>query len=295
MMEEDITPERTANAIMQDTSFSGVNLIVEGKKDLKLFGRFIIKNEVRVKVAFGNEKVKGVLRLLDARGFEKKIGIIDRDFNEILDSVHVYKDLFHTDYHDIEIMMLDSSALESVLNVCCSSEDVESFEKTNNSKVREILLSLGKEVGYLKMANKINDLGLLFKPRRIDGKQLKYRDFICNKTLRYKGSVNLIDTVINYSRSRSKKIKCRKEIEKYFIETSKKDYDLYQLVNGHDVSHILYMLMKTVLNSKNKILFDYNTVEDALILGYEYAEFKNSNLFIDINNWSRINNLPVFK
>ena len=35
-MENDITPERMANAIQQDIRFNGTNILVEGEKDIKL-------------------------------------------------------------------------------------------------------------------------------------------------------------------------------------------------------------------------------------------------------------------
>ena len=62
-MEAYITPERTANAIMQDSRFNGYYLIVEGKKDVKLYGKFINEETIRIKPAFGNEKVKKVLKI----------------------------------------------------------------------------------------------------------------------------------------------------------------------------------------------------------------------------------------
>ena len=80
-MEQYITPERTANAILQDNSFNGYYLVVEGNKDVKLYGKFVNNQDFRIKPAFGNEKVKEVLSILEDRGFDKRIGIIDSDFN----------------------------------------------------------------------------------------------------------------------------------------------------------------------------------------------------------------------
>ena len=84
-MEENITIERIANAIMQNTSFKGHYLIVEGPKDSKLYGKYTNDEEIIIKEAFGNQKVQEILNLLNDRGFDRKIGIIDSDFRRITD------------------------------------------------------------------------------------------------------------------------------------------------------------------------------------------------------------------
>ena len=286
-MEKNITPERTANAIMQDSSFNGYYLIVEGKKDLKLYRKFIKRNEVLIKPAFGNEKVKKVLEILDARGFSKRLGIIDADFKRLLKINEKVDGLFMTDEHDIEVMIIKTKALEDVINVFCSKSKISTFEKNAGKSIRDVVLSLGKEVGYLKFANKVHNLGLVFKPKRPEGNQLKYRNFVCNSTLNFLGKKKLIETAVNYSNARTKsKIDIKSINEKYDI-ISKQKLDLHQLVNGHDISNFLYILMKKILKSKNKMLADYNCIEDSLILAYDYESFKETKLYISIKEWAK--------
>src|SRR3546814_17783638 len=83
-MEQYITPDRIANAIMQDNSFKGHYLIVEGVKDVKFYQKYIDPTSFRIWEAFGRENVKLVLKLLNERGCHRRIGVIDSDFNAIL-------------------------------------------------------------------------------------------------------------------------------------------------------------------------------------------------------------------
>ena len=172
-MEENITIERIANAIMQNTSFKGHYLIVEGTKDSKLYGKYTNDEEIIIKEAFGNQKVQEILNLLNDRGFDRKIGIIDSDFRRITDDEVEIGGLFMTDDHDIEVMVIKTKALDSILRVFCSKSKIQNFEKKNKISVRDKLFELGKEVGYLKLANKIYDLGLVFKPKNPEGNQIK--------------------------------------------------------------------------------------------------------------------------
>lgn len=294
-MEDNITPSRIANAIMQDQRYHGIYLAVEGKKDLKLFRKFVSSDDVEIKVAFGCEKVKEVLKILEDRGFDRVVGIIDRDFKEIQGEVDVLDRLFLTDHHDIEVMMINSSSLDHVLSVCCNSDRIKSFEEKNGTDIRNTVLELGKEVGYLKLANKIHNLGLLFKPDRPEGNVIKYRDFICDKTLDFKGEEKLINSVVNYSRNRSKNMKNTDEIKDCYCKVCSQSYDLNQISNGHDLSNILLILMSKVLKSGNKLLANYNAVEDLLIIGYEYSEFKDTNLFKNMDKWSQSSGFRIFK
>ena len=292
-MEEFITPERTANAIMQDKSFIGHYLLVEGKKDVKLYGKFINQDNVRIKPAFGNEKVKSILSSLEDRGFDKKIGIIDSDFNKILNNEISIDGLFMTDDHDVEVMIIKTTALENVIRIFCSNAQIVKFEKDNNTTIRDSLLKVGKEIGYLKLANSIHDLGMIFKPKKADGNLIKYSKFTCDKTLNYLGDDKLIDTVINYSRTKSPSLKPKPEIESSLTKVRQDEFDLNQLVNGHDLSNLLYLLMKKVLKSRNKMLINNNSVEDSLILSYEYDFFKKTDLYASLKKWSDDRKLKI--
>lgn len=294
-MEAHITPERTANAIMQDSRFNGYYLIVEGKKDVKLYGKFINQNNIRIEPAFGNEKVKKILEILDERGFEKKVGIIDSDFKKILNVTETIGGLFITDDHDIEVMIIKTKALEHVLNVYCSASKIKDFERERQTSIREAVLALGREIGYLKLANKIYDLGLVFKPQNPEGNHIKYANFTCEKTFNFLGSQLLIEAAINYSRNRSGFIKDKSEIEAKFKEISEQDLDLMQLVNGHDLANFLYILMKKILKSKNKMLNDFTCIEDSLILAYDFSSFKETELFTQIAEWSRQEKINFFE
>lgn len=294
-MEAYITPERTANAIMQDIDFNGFYLVVEGKKDLKLFGKFINHEEFRLKPAFGNEKVKRILQILDERGFDNRIGIIDSDFNELLGLKEEIDGLFITDDHDIEVMIIKTIALNDLLSVFCSGKSISDFEKNQKDTIQNILFGLGEEIGYLKYANKLYDLGLVFKPEKVDGNHLKYKNFVCDKTLQFLGSDKLITTVINYSTNRKTELKTRGTIEEKHKEVITQDLDLNHLVNGHDLCHFLYILMKKVLKSRNKMLQDHNSVEDSLILAYDFESFKQTNLYDGLSRWAKVKAIRIFQ
>lgn len=293
-MEEHITTERIANAIMQNAPFEGHYLVVEGKKDLKLYGKFMNNQEIIIKVAFGKQKVKEVIEILTKRGFDRKIGIIDADFTRITEDEVEIDGLFITDDHDVEVMVIKTRALDNVLHIFCFKSKIQEFEKKHKVSVRDQIFGLGKEIGYLRLANKIYDLGLVFKPKNPEGKQIKYKNFISNKTLKYLGDEKMIGTVINYSVNKSKNIQSKIIINDRLSAIKEKEYPIGQLVNGHDLINALFILMKKVLSSKNKMLQCTNSVEDSLTLAYEFTDFKTTDLCVEIKNWADKNEVDVF-
>lgn len=291
-MIEYMTADRTANSIMQDSSFSGCYLIVEGNKDYKLYNKFI-EDGIRIREAWGCEKVKETLEILEGRGFKNKVGIIDSDFSKILNIKFDIKDLFITDYHDIEVMMIKSTALSTTMDVFCRKERVDEFTKSIH--LLQILFDLGKHIGLLKLANKEYGLGLIFKPEKVDGNQLKYKEFISERDMTFLGIETMIQTVINYSRVRSTGLATLDNIKQKYLELSKKEFIEEHLVNGHDLTNILYILFKKVLKSSNKMLNDFNSIEDSLIMSYEAYEFVQTDLFKNLLQWSNEKHVNLFK
>jgi len=294
-MEEDLKPARIANAIMQNSDFHGYYLIVEGTKDYKIYSKFICNEKVLIKEAFGNMKVQEVLRILNERGFDRKIGIIDSDFNRICENEIEIEGLFLTDDHDIEVAIIKTKALNDVLRIYCTRNKIDGFAKKFSNSICEELFNLGKEVGYLRLANKIYDLGLVFKPKNSEGNQLKFKKFISETTFKYLGDKKLIKTVFDYSNNKSVNVQNKDTINEKLLIIKKKEYPICQLVNGHDLSNALFLLMKKVLNSSKTTLIDNNSVEDSLTLAYDYEDFRKTTLYSQINTWSKEREINIFR
>lgn len=293
-MESSITPERIANAIMQDSRFCGQYLIVEGKKDSKVYGKFLDKDTIRIKEAFGFLKVLKVLEILFERGFDRQVGIIDSDFSSIMERTLPQVEVFVTDDHDIEMTIIKTEALESVVEALLGKESITEF-CNKYGPLRQVLFDSCIDLAYLKLANATDNLGLVFKPKGQDGNPIKYKNFICNKTLSYLGRELLVDTVINYSRNRSATISDKAEILISIEKVSKNKYDVYHLINGHDVCNAIFIMLKYVLKSRNPILFDYNAVEEMLAMAFDFSFFSKTKLYQALISWANAQSIKIIK
>lgn len=298
-MDEYITPARIANSICQDKSFEGSYILVEGKRDVKIYKRFALEGKAKVKATFGKGRLREVYGILTERNFQKKIGIRDADFLRISGNSK-YSDsysepIFATDGHDAEIMMVAAGVIRNYFLIIGDEERLAAFEARHNRLVVDIIFSLIQPLGNLRLANKKFGLGLAFKPERPEGNHLKIEKFICNKTWVHAGHEQMINIVYEYSKNRGGVVSSRELILNRLDETLAENHPCNEICNGHDFSYVLHMISKNGIGSKNKLLQDPACVEDLIISQFDWLKFSKTDLFSKIGKWQEESQTIVFE
>jgi len=296
-MIQHITPDRVANSILQDRSFNGSYLLVEGQTDYTLYNKFVDGRTCEIKIAHGNQNVIDVVHILIERDFDAAIGLIDADFRIIENDVPVNKNLFLTDEHDLEMMVLKSPAFDIVVGHYIQPSKADDFIKENaNQPLRDILINLVKPLGYLKLLNKVYDLNIPFKSKHVEEKDLPLQDFIPYKTLKYSGHERMIEAVFNYSTNRSSKIRSNKpEVLANLTKQMENEIDKYMICNGHDVINILSLSLRSKLSNKNASDCSVDQLHKELIFAYDSKYFQSTKTYNDIKDWETKNSRRIFK
>jgi hypothetical protein len=296
MLQDYITPSRIANSILQKTSFKGSYIIVEGKIDHTLYKKFLDEEFCNVEIAFGNSNVIDIVQELNKQGFKSVFGIIDADF-KVLDNEEIEGDnIFMTDDHDLELMIIRSEAFNTVVNHYALPDRIVSFLKEKNENdLKELLIKLISPLGYLKWANKKNGFGLKFKPDKPEGNPLPIIEFIPYKSLEFAGFEKMIEIVFNYSRQKSKinetEAQCLAKT-KLLVDDS---IDLFQLCNGHDVISITCIALRHKISNLNSAAIHPNQLQELLIFSYDSRYFENTKLYKLIKDWEKRNNRTILK
>lgn len=298
-MEDHITPDRIRNSILMDVSFKGYYLLVEGKKDIKLYKRLLIEDEIKIRPTFGKYNMRTIFNGLTDSNFSRKIAIRDADFlrlknNEKYDA-NFSQDLFATDCHDSEIMMLNNGCLSDFLIIVSNEEKVKSFEIAQEKTIQEILFSFLYNLGCLKLANKRHDLGLVFKPKDTSGPTLKLDKFICDKNWVYLGHEKMIQTVRDYSNNKSQKIASKEDILEKLLLVIKEEHSREEIVHGHDAAELLRMIAKSGLKCDYKGIPDSDCVEALLVMGFDLLKFAKTNLYGRLKNWEQSSDITLLK
>jgi 5S rRNA maturation endonuclease (ribonuclease M5) len=292
-MIKDLTPVRIANSIEMDDSFIGATIIVEGPRDSTFFSKFINQGSTQTYIAHGKTNVLDSIAILNEREYKRALGIIDRDFSEILKSKISIENVILTDYHDIEIAIIESPAFNVVLSSLGNQEKIKEIESNHKSNAKEIIFELSKDVGILKLANQLGNLGLVFKPALPAGNPLNYSDFIDFKFMKFTSVDDLLTTTINYSTNRSKPQPKEYIKEKYTEVLKMGPYDYKHICNGHDFTFILQMALKKSFGSVSPTECSQKRIELDLIFAYDSRFFMTTTLYADIKKWEVSKSLKV--
>ena len=281
-MRSHITGYDVANDIrMTRSQYSGCFLIVEGETaDLRVYKRFVNERLCQVTPAHNKDNAIQAIEILNHDNFDGVLAIVDADFWRLENRSLTFSNLFITDAHDLEMMILQAPALEKLLDEFGSPKKIRKFVKQKNKNIRQVLLDIGCPVGYLRWVSIQQNLSLTFE-------SIAFRRFIDRKTLVLNVS-ELIRTVINKSNRPDLK---ENDLQKSITELTNPEHDPWDICCGHDLICILSVALRTILGSNNTNDIKPEHLEKSLRLAYETAYFLETQLYQTLKVWEQ-NNRP---
>lgn len=269
-----ILPTDKANEIrMRRTTFSGTFLLVEGVSDAVFYRRFIDRENCCVEVAVGKQRVIDILNSLDQHSFQGALGIVDADFDYLQKTRENSSNLFLTDTHDLETMMLAKGGFEKLLNEYTSDEKLPKFVKKHGD-VRKIVLAAGMQVGYLRWVSQRNNLNLSFS-------NIKFGNFLDKETLQFDVR-KFVQEVKNKSQAQALK---SEDLQQQILAQQDDRHDPWQVCCGHDLMEILALAFCKAIGTFNTNEVTIDTLERSLRLAYEASWFPQTNLYREIQAW----------
>lgn len=260
---------------MQSSAFKGVFLLLEGDSDSRLYRKFIDTNGCSPVPAHGRDNVLGAMTILLAEQKPGIVAIIDRDFDTISKVDMENEHLIATDSHDLETMLLQSRALESLLLEKASDAKLTAYMK-DYGDVRQKLLSLATPVGCLRYISITEGLCLKFEG-------LKFSEFIDKNDLSLDMS-RLIKSVKNNSGKHGLDEKALSEKVATLLAGG---HDDWMIVCGHDMICALSVCLQKAWGNQNYSSAD---LESTLRCAYEEVFFKLTRVYSRIEDWQERNN-----
>lgn len=286
-------PAAWVNAARMDADFNGVYLYVEGVSDESFWKKFVDRDLVHICVCDGCENVIATIEHHQKQNVKKYLGVIDRDFRDILDRIPNNPNIVVTDYHDIEMLMYFSDAFRNVIVSIDKHNKLEEFEK-KHGRILDKVLELTDRIGYVKLASKLK--GDVLEFRREKNYELvvpKYEGMI-DKDGKYIDDSKLARIINVFSSQNSSLTRIDdSEIVNMIINGSKNEIDSAILSNGHDVSYLMpHVLRKKCKFSNSKI--DSSMIDSLLMAAYSMEMFRSSKLYKAISMWSASTGVNFF-
>lgn len=259
-------------------------ILLEGKTDVKLFRNIFNHQNTNIDQINGKEKIIKVLEKLKNEGFTKIFGIKDSDFDNLENITYSNINLFITDYADMELHMLESQALESLVN----EFSIESCHKVFLENLRRKLYAETIFIGYLRWYNEryFKENGdYLFR-----FKGLNFNDFIKISHCDFSIDLNVFfNKLIDFSNINLTK----NDLENIISDLKLISNNYLQICNGHDITKLLSLLF----NNQNSDTSNLNQkrIEEALRLSYSFEYFTSSTLYHSLQEWQNSYEIELFK
>jgi hypothetical protein len=212
------------------------------------------------------------MKILDNDKFTGVLAVVDADFDRLENNFPESPNILLTDDHDLEMMMLKTNALDKLIN------ERGSEAKIKNKNIREILLKIGQEIGYLRWISQKNNLSLRFEG-------LDFGKFIKKDKLEIDYS-DLIKTIKDHSQKQSL---VNQEIEEKIEILRNKEHDPSQVCCGHDIMQILSLALCKAWGTCKPTDVKAENLERDLRLAYEKSYFYQTQLYFLIQNWQNTN------
>jgi hypothetical protein len=278
-MNEHITPERIANAILMMKSSDKIfHLILEGKIDCKVYPKYFDKEKTHISCAFGYENILAAVSILEQKSKENALGIIDADFRRVLNQTIDSPQILLTDYHDIESMIINSNVLNLFTDLYIKTPSSIS-DISGGKSIKEHAYEVSKTIALLRYLNYVekDEFGLRFK-------ELNYSKMI-NAT-----DLKIIDLILDNSNRKNQEFKMsdKPKILERYDEYKKENYDDLQFINGHDLMNVIKVSLNKILRKDNSTMHFKEVVdlENTLCMSYlSSSEFYSTNIFSQIKSY----------
>lgn len=238
-------------------------IIVEGETDQKLFSKLINGRHVEIEISHGglNTLLQSVSELLHET--DHILGIRDADFLHLEEKNETAENIFITDFHDAEMMIISSNnAYNSVVAEYLIQEKYPYV-------LRDNILNSIAFIGGIRWINYTEILDLNFKKigfgNFYDARTVSLDDYKC------------LDDILSRSPNRKKDISIQ-EVRLKIEGIS----DFLNLCNGHDFQKAFALCVSST--SKKGV----NDVEigKAFRVAYRFDDFQESKLYRQLKEWS---------
>lgn len=250
-------------------------VLLEGEDDCRIFSRLLARHCKIEWFPGGKIQLEKHLKILveDPHFQSFIIGIRDADFLHLEGQTSGFPELFLTDFHDLEMMMLaEDECFEAILAEFSNSQ--------NDLLVRENLLESLRFVSYLRWWNDQNKAELTFK-------EFKFGDIFDPSHLRIDVERYLYKLVERSANAIEKDINVLKVAANSLVN---KDNNIFQLCNGHDFMDILSLYFNAKRTQKGVTPTRLNS---QFRTAYSKLAFYKTQLYANLQKWASENHTTI--
>ncbi len=278
-MQQHISASYYADEVrLRRDTYHGAFIIVEGSSDLKFYSQVVVEDGIVV--ASDKLTAIAILEILNKDSFLGVVAIVDKDFDELRAILPQADNLFFTDSHDLETLLIESPALEKVLGELGSKEKINKLGRG----IQDVLLDAGCSLGYLRWVSLQGALHLDFK-------KIQCSNFLDKKSLVLDES-----KLIREVKNKSQKPELNdNDLQKQINQLRNPNHDRWQVCRGHDLVQIMSFGLTYAIGSQKSAEVTVESLERSLRLAYESSYFYQTKLYSALKHWEQQYNYQILK
>jgi hypothetical protein len=254
-------------------------VLVEGDTDLRLFQHLLDVDIDRFINCYGKERSLETIEATDKADIHGILCIVDADWGRLTGALHPSPNVVVSDFHDFEVMLIYSSALERLLIEEGSRDKIKTHNEAGRSVI-EIVTAACIPLGCLRFYSHISGAAL-----RFDGLRYRHLGRRLEKVTVEKAVKEVFDHTQRYAGL---------EDAATFIETfDTSAIDIRDLVCGHDLSAALGIALQSLIGSRPATHCVASELEAKLRIGFSREDFIQTSIYVAIQSWQQRN--PPFR
>lgn len=273
----DATSLATRVMMLRQTTSKSV-LLVEGLTDNRFYQKFIQQEKCEIQICGNKTLVLDTIAILDARAVNGVLGLVDLDYDELLGQSVGSRNLIRTHVHDLEVMLVESPALEAVLTEYADPQKLDAFQQRSRRTLRDTVFDAAFSIGLVRYYCQINSIPGDFKGTNLTDcidDDLNV-DVTCVVKAIFTSDPFRWKPVINYINRKADELYNRR----------------FHVCQGHDVVFILLKGL-SILGGFNSRRLNEGALQGALRLATSLSWFVHTELYSQVKQWECKN--PSFK
>jgi hypothetical protein len=213
---------------------------------------------------------------LNSEGFLGFLTIVDADFDRLDSITPRAVNILYTDSHDLETMLLNSTALDRVLPELLSPRRKDISQST----ILQLALQAGAPIGILRWVSSPakQNLGLKFKG-------VDFRRFVA-----FPSFVSNIDAMIQeVLRNTGACVIDIGRLKTSYYAIDGRSIDLWDVCSGHDLVELIFIGLKDRFGNRRAKSTTLEVFDAMVRIAYSESDFRSTKLFQQIQTWESSN------
>lgn len=251
-------------------------LLVEGKFDRRIFQDFVDELQCSIIWTYGKKRGLSIIEAVRAKALKGILLIVDSDYSAFLEGTPFDPDVAVNSYHDVECMMIHSSAFEKVLRECASEHALNTISARGSSP-RDMLKDAALPFGLIRHYSLSNGLSISFDTHHF--RSVAESDLTVIPA-------HAVREILNHNHQYLDR---HQSILEHVNSWSADQHIGWEMCCGHDVIKILSIALRRCFSSRRAKANSAEELARLLRAAYNREHFVETQLYLDIKLWEKKN------